>query len=105
MHRLEKLCNQIRKTNSVMISYPTLSRRLCTEKSKDQGVNDSLEKSEEQNSYVDVTEEVLGNENKLGGFAKSVEKYKSLTEEEVVKPQSFVTLLRNSKFIDVRQIF
>ncbi|XP_043480948.1 28S ribosomal protein S28, mitochondrial [Leptopilina heterotoma] len=91
MQRLEKLCNQIRKTNSVA-SCPTFARYLCTEKSNDQEVRESLEKSSLLADSI---------ENQLRGFAKSVEKYKTITEKKVVKGKSFVTLLRNSKLMDL----
>lgn len=41
-------------------------------------------------------------ESKLGGFAKAFEKYTAPPVEPVAeKPQTFASLLRNSKFIDV----
>ncbi|XP_051162558.1 28S ribosomal protein S28, mitochondrial [Leptopilina boulardi] len=108
MHRLEKLCNKIRQTNSVVMC-PKLTRYLCTEKLKDQGIKDSLGKSEDNSISSQLTDNLLENSNdntqqnnnELSGFAKSVEKYKSLSDEKVKKGKSFATLLRHSKLIDI----
>lgn len=98
MQRFEKLSNQIRRTNSAVVSCQTFARYLSTEKSNDQGVGESLEKS---GLLSDSNETRRENENQLSGFAKSVEKYKTITEKKVVKGKSFVTLLRNSKLMDL----
>lgn len=62
---------------------------------------------------VEKNETVVGenlehhDENKLGGFAKAFEKHTSALTEDVVQEEKlpdlpFATLLRNSKFINVR---
>lgn len=41
---------------------------------------------------------------KQSGFAKSYEKFDGITKVESPPPETFETLLRNSKFIDVRNL-
>lgn len=38
----------------------------------------------------------------VGGYAKAFEKFEELKEQPKEKPATFASLLRNSKFIDVR---
>lgn len=40
-------------------------------------------------------------DNKVGGYAKAFDKFEQINTEEPEKPQTFASLLRNSKFIDV----
>ncbi|XP_033220502.1 28S ribosomal protein S28, mitochondrial [Belonocnema kinseyi] len=112
MHRLDKLFTQVRKTNSVVKSYPTLSRYLSSEKSKDGGVEDIAKKSEETSVPVENVDNILTNlgletvqseeeKVKLSGFAKAYERYTAPEEKEVEEPKTFANLLRNSKLIDL----
>ena len=114
MQRLEKLFAQVRKTNSIVKSYPTLSRYLCSEKSKDGEAKDIPGKSEEKSVPVENIDNLLKNVGqeaeqskeetiKLSGFAKAYEKYTAPKEKKVEEPKTFANLLRNSKLIDVRQ--
>lgn len=43
-------------------------------------------------------------EAKIGGYAKAFDKFEQINTKEPQKPQTFATLLRNSKFIDVSTI-
>lgn len=114
MHRLDKLFTQVRKTNSVVKSYPTLSRYLCSEKSKDGGAKDIVEKLEETSVPVEDVGNLLKNlgpeteqseeeKAKLSGFAKAYERYTAPEEKVVEEPKTFANLLRNSKLVDVRK--
>jgi len=54
------------------------------------------------NENAEATEE---SQAKLSGFARSYEKFSHIDDKKLETPQTFVSLIRNSKFVDVNLSF
>lgn len=52
-------------------------------------------------AFSSETEQQSTTETPVGGYAKAFDKFENIKTEEAPKLQTFASLLRNSKFIDV----
>lgn len=82
----------------------TATRLFSTEKDSDGGNKDSTSSESpdiEKEIQTKTNNDVEKSEIKLSGFAQSYEKFSHIDDKREDKPETFASLLRHSKFIDV----
>lgn len=102
IHCLEKALTHLR---SFGVSRVNSRRCFSTSKDSEGQVNDSRPFAEsgtekEAASQPKENAEALESETKLSGFAQSYEKFSHIDDKKPEVPQTFASLLRNSKFVD-----
>lgn len=106
IRRLERILTHVRSLNAFRIN-PASVRRLSTGKDSEGETKDStsLESSgieKEAQAKTEESTEVSGTEAKLSGFARSFARFTHIDDKEPEVPQTFASLIRHSKFVDVR---
>lgn len=105
IRRLERILTHVRSLNAFRIN-PASVRRLSTGKDSEGETKDStsLESSgieKEAQAKTEESTEVSGTEAKLSGFARSFARFTHIDDKEPEVPQTFASLIRHSKFVDL----
>lgn len=105
IHRLDRVLTHLRSFNVFKVNSIS-SRCFCTK--SDSGGGDknttSVESSvAEKEAQIEMKNNTKASETKvkLSGFAQSYEKFSSIDKKEPEIPQTFASLIRHSKFVDV----
>lgn len=104
IYRLDRVLTHLRSFNVFKVNS-TLPRRFSTK--NDSGGEENSTSSEssvaEKETQIETKDkvEVSDTEAKLGGFAQSYKKFSRIDEKEPEVPQTFASLIRHSKFVDV----
>lgn len=104
IHRLRKVLTDLRSLN-VLRANSTSARYFSTSKDLEGETKDaaSTEPVIEKEIQAEMKEnaEISEFNTKLSGFAQSYERFSHIDDKIPETPQTFVSLIRNSKFVDV----
>ncbi|EGI71132.1 PREDICTED: 28S ribosomal protein S28, mitochondrial-like [Acromyrmex echinatior] len=107
MNKIRRLERTLMHLRSLGVLRASSSSTRCFSTSKDseeQSKNSSVESNIEKKPAIQVNENaeaVQESEAKLSGFARSYEKFSHIDDKKPETPQTFVSLIRNSKFVDL----
>ncbi|KAG5323162.1 RT28 protein, partial [Acromyrmex heyeri] len=107
MNKIRRLERTLMHLRSLGVLRASSSSTRCFSTSKDseeQSKNSSVESNIEKKPAIQVNENAEAaqeSEAKLSGFARSYEKFSHINDKKPETPQTFVSLIRNSKFVDL----
>ncbi|KAL0110257.1 hypothetical protein PUN28_013722 [Cardiocondyla obscurior] len=103
IHRFEKALIRLRYLGVSRVNSSS-TRGFSTKDSEEQGKDSSVKEVGTEKEPVTQTKEnaeAIESEKKLRGFAQSYEKFSHINEKRPETPQTFASLIRNSKFVDL----
>lgn len=100
IHRLERTLSHLRSFNVFRVNS---ARYFSSEKNSEGESNDSpiLESAVDKETQAEKIDTETESEKKLSGFAQSYEKFSHIDDKIPEMPKTFVSLIRNSKFVDL----
>ncbi|KAG5327753.1 RT28 protein, partial [Pseudoatta argentina] len=107
MNKIRRLERTLMHLRSLGVLRASSSSTRCFNTSKDseeQSKNSSVESNIEKKPAIQVNENAEAaqeSEAKLSGFARSYEKFSHIDDKKPETPQTFVSLIRSSKFVDL----
>jgi len=109
IHRFERTLTYLRSLGVLRVNSSS-TRCFSTNKDSEGQSNDSTSSGEpgtekEPEAQTKENAEASESEARLSGFARSYEKFSHIDDKRPKTPQTFASLIRNSKFVDVSLSF
>ncbi|KAG5333773.1 RT28 protein, partial [Acromyrmex charruanus] len=104
IRRLERTLMHLRSLGVLRASSSSTRYFSTSKDSEEQSKNSSVESNIEKKPAIQVNENAEAaqeSEAKLSGFARSYKKFSHIDDKKPETPQTFVSLIRNSKFVDL----